>query len=86
MAAALEKPAVLRYYMAIMNIISLVLLLFLAAELPIYGYIDPGTGSYVFQILIASLLAVSFVVRRFWDKIKIAMASLWGKIRGGSKS
>lgn len=72
--------------MTIMNIIILVSLVFLAGELPIYGYIDPGTGSYVFQILIASLLAVSFVIRRFWDKIKIMLASFWGKIRGGSKS
>jgi hypothetical protein len=31
-----------------------------------YGYIDPGTGSYIFQIIIA----VSFAVKVYWHKIK----------------
>ncbi len=35
-----------------------------------YGYIDPGTGSYVFQIIIAAFVAVSFAVKVYWHKIK----------------
>ena len=36
----------------------------------ICAYIDPGTGSYVFQILIAALVAVGFALKIFWSKIK----------------
>lgn len=35
-----------------------------------YGYIDPGTGSYVFQIVIAAFVAFSFAVKVYWHKIK----------------
>ena len=34
-----------------------------------YGYIDPGTGSYIFQIVIAAFVAVSFAVKVYWRKI-----------------
>lgn len=32
-------------------------------------YIDPGSGSFLFQLLIAGLLAVSFYFRRIKDLI-----------------
>jgi hypothetical protein len=35
-----------------------------------YAYIDPGTGSYVFQIIIAAFVALSFAVKVYWIKIK----------------
>jgi uncharacterized protein HemY len=35
-----------------------------------YSYIDPGTGSYVIQIIIAAFVAVSFMVKVYWLKIK----------------
>jgi len=44
-----------------------------------YGYIDPGTGSYVFQILVAALVAVSFAVKVYWLKIKGFIAGLFTK-------
>jgi len=68
-----------------MNFIIISLLCVLAGELQMYGYIDPGTGSYVFQILIASLLAVSFVVRRFWDNIRTSITGLLKKHKEASK-
>jgi hypothetical protein len=41
-----------------------------------YAYIDPGTGSYVFQIIVAALVAVSFAVKVYWLKIKGFIAGL----------
>jgi hypothetical protein len=35
-----------------------------------YAYIDPGTGSYVMQVLLAAVLGASFVVKSYWNKIK----------------
>ena len=34
-----------------------------------YAYIDPGTGSYVIQILIASVLGGLFMLKGFYRKI-----------------
>lgn len=34
-----------------------------------YGYIDPGTGSYIIQIAIATILGSMFAIKIFWKKI-----------------
>jgi hypothetical protein len=33
-------------------------------------YLDPGSGSFLIQLLIASLLGAAFVLRTSWSKIK----------------
>lgn len=35
-----------------------------------YAYLDPGTGSYFFQLLLGALLGALFSVKIFWQKIK----------------
>lgn len=35
-----------------------------------YAYLEPGSGSYFFQLFIASFLAVFFAVKLFWQKLK----------------
>ena len=35
-----------------------------------YGYLDPGTGSYILQIVLASALGLLFSVKIFWTRIK----------------
>jgi hypothetical protein len=45
----------------------------------VYSYIDPGTGSYIFQIVIAAFVAVSFAVKVYWHKIKTFLAKLFAK-------
>jgi hypothetical protein len=42
----------------------------------IQPYLDPGSGSFIIQILIASLLGVGLALRAYWTKIK---ARLGGK-------
>ena len=37
---------------------------------PTYAYIDPGTGSYLVQVVIAGLLGVLFSVKIYWARIK----------------
>jgi len=36
---------------------------------PLYGYIDPGTGSYFIQILIAGGLATAYTIKTYWRSI-----------------
>jgi len=35
-----------------------------------YAYLDPGTGSYVFQLLIAGLLGLLFLLKVYWNRVK----------------
>jgi hypothetical protein len=44
-----------------------------------YCYIDPGTGSYVFQIVIAAFVALSFAVKVYWQKIRQFVGRLFSK-------
>jgi len=37
---------------------------------PVYAYLDPGTGSYLIQMLIAAVVGVGFAVKLYWSRIK----------------
>ena len=45
-------------------------IIFFLAVKNVYAYIDPGTGSYLLQIIVATLLAFLFTVKSYWKKIK----------------
>jgi len=48
----------------------------LLAPAPAFAYIDPGTGSFVIQGIIAAVVGVGFAVKMFWRRIR---AFLTGK-------
>ena len=35
------------------------------------AYIDPGTGSYILQIVIAGLVGAAFTLKLFWKRIQL---------------
>ncbi|UCF35353.1 MAG: hypothetical protein JSU96_10895 [Acidobacteriota bacterium] len=35
-----------------------------------YAYVDPGTGSFMLQIIVAGIAAASFSLKLFWGRIK----------------
>jgi hypothetical protein len=37
---------------------------------PAHAYLDPGTGSYVFQMVAAALVSVGFVARAYWHRLR----------------
>jgi len=37
---------------------------------PVWAYLDPGAGSYFFQIFISFLLAAFFVAKVYWENLK----------------
>ncbi len=43
------------------------------------AYLDPGTGSYIVQLLLAGLMGGLFLVKVYWKKIKGFFASLFSK-------
>lgn len=54
----------------LLTICLLMILLYFAFTPAAYAYLDPGTGSYIFQILIATIVGVGFLVKVYWGKIK----------------
>jgi hypothetical protein len=46
------------------------LLLLIASAPAAHAYIDPGTGSYVIQLLIAALAGIAVAIKIYWSKIK----------------
>lgn len=44
-----------------------------------YAYLDPGTGSYILQLLIAALLGGLFAVKLYWKRIKIFFKNLFSR-------
>ncbi len=45
---------------------ALVVLLFTREA---YGYVDPGTGSFILQVALGSLLGAAVAVKMFWRQI-----------------
>jgi hypothetical protein len=37
---------------------------------PAQAYLDPGTGSYVFQMAAAALVSVGFLARAYWHRLR----------------
>jgi hypothetical protein len=48
------------------------------------AYIDPGTGSYLFQLAIGGALAGLYAVKRYWRRILDFLGSLRNKSHAGT--
>jgi hypothetical protein len=48
---------------------SLFLLYFGLVALPAQAYIDPGSGSFIFQVVVGGLLGAAFAIKTFWRRI-----------------
>ena len=59
--------------------IKLLIILFLVSTLWCYGYIDPGTGSYLVQVIIAVVAGAALGIKLFWKKIKAFITNLFSK-------
>lgn len=67
-----------------MNPIVTVLLPLLAAafagpHLKGHAYLDPGSGSFILQILIATLVGGLFILKTFWQRIQTFFRSLFSR-------
>ena len=81
-----EDKTIMRYYR--ISVTSLLLASILCTP-DAHAYIDPGMGSYLLQIILASLLAIFFSAKVFWRKIKVGLADLckaWFGFKEGQRS
>lgn len=56
----------------------LIFLLIMIFSHETYAYIDPGTGSFLFQILIASVLSALFTLKLWFRTVKRFLLRLFG--------
>ena len=54
----------------LVTIIAISILVSFLSPKSAYAYLDPGTGSYLFQIIIAFLAGSIFAIKLYWTKIK----------------
>jgi hypothetical protein len=50
-----------------------------------YGYVDPGTGSYVLMTLLASLLTLTYTLKIYWRHVAGFFRCRFGRDRPGEK-
>ena len=48
----------------------LMLLVILLVTQPASAYLDPGAGSFIWQILIGIVLGTAFILKMYWQKTK----------------
>ena len=53
-----------------------VVLLLAISERTAEAYIDPGTASYVFQVLAGAVLGGVFLLRTYWSRVVTSVRSL----------
>lgn len=57
----------------------LVSLLCIMSPQTAYAYLDPGTGSYILQLILGVLLGAFFAIKIFWKNIKASFSNLFSK-------
>lgn len=45
------------------------------------AYLDPGTGSYFCQLMLAGILGAIFVIKLNWARIRMSIAKFFSKER-----
>lgn len=61
------------------DILFWVALLWVFSPLAAFAYLDPGTGSYVVQVVVGSLLGLGFVLKTYWGALKVKVNHLFSK-------
>lgn len=73
--SAAREPKVDGPAVATMSMLLLAMFL-LAAPTPAYAYVDPGTGSYLLQLLIGGFLGALYAIKLYWGRIRDYL-TLW---------
>ena len=69
----------MKYFQKTIHIISFCVLVLLVYETSAHAYLDPGSGSYIFQLIIAGFLGIAFTVKMFWRRISAFLAGVFKK-------
>ena len=62
---------------AILSTVTLVFAISIAQDAQ--AYLDPGSGSYMLQILLGTLVAGFFAIKQYWHRLKYFFKERFGK-------
>lgn len=65
----------MKRFNAVTKLIAVLALVNLIAPRMAYAYLDPGTGSYILQLLLGVFVGAMFAIKIFWKNIKGYFAS-----------
>lgn len=60
----------------ILTVLAVSAMLGFALAEPAHAYLDPGTGSFIFQLIIAGILGALFLFKAYWKKLVTALRKL----------
>ncbi len=60
----------------LLPLVSSVFLLLVISERSAEAYIDPGTASYVFQVIAGAVLGGVFLLRTYWNRVMTTVRSM----------
>ena len=66
----------MKRFMRLLRILAVFALFYLIFPGAAYAYLDPGTGSYILQLLMAGLVGLLFATKLYWNKIKTLYTNL----------
>ena len=66
----------MKRFMRLITTLVVLTLFYLIFPRRAYAYLDPGTGSYIVQLLIAASVGLLFATRLYWNKIKTFFKNL----------
>ena len=69
----------MRYSKIALSISIMVGVLLLISARDAFAYVDPGTGSYILQLIMAGLLAAAFALKSYWKNIAAFLSRLMSR-------
>ena len=71
----------MKSYARFIPILAALAMVYLTCPEDAHAYLDPGTGSFILQLIIATLVGVMFGVKAYWYKTKTFMKDVFSKAR-----
>ncbi len=70
----------------IIGTLGLIVIFMITFQPHAYAYLDPGSGSFFIQMVLAGLLSISFMFKNFWKKVKAFIAKFFSGGKGPKKT
>lgn len=67
------------------TLLALPIFLFLFAQ-PVQAYLDPGTGSFITQVIIGFLVGGTYMLKVYWKKVRDFIQSLFSRSQNNEEA
>ena len=65
----------------LLSVVFLITVSIVLSYQPAHAYLDPATGSYILQLVLAGLLGAALAVKIFWRNLRSFFSNLFSKGR-----